>query len=45
MRYLAFPASGQMFHKNTFSTYVFAFLITIPAGIRKFGGSMEMENN
>ena len=45
MRYLAFPASGQMFHKNNFSTYVFACLITIPAGIRKFGGSMEMENN
>lgn len=43
-RPLAFPASGQMFHKNNFSTYVFAFLITIPAGIRKFGGSMEMEN-
>lgn len=45
LRYLAFPASGQMFHKNNFSTYVFAFLITIPAGIRKFGSSVEMETN
>jgi hypothetical protein len=34
-----------MYHENNFSTYVFAFLITIPAGIRKFGGGVEMETN